>query len=699
MRRLLAIALPLLVVLAIVVWRLRGVAPHDDGGFSANRAFGVLKTLLAENVPHPTGTPANARVRDRIVARLHELGYDAAIQRRFVCNDDVICANVENIIATFPGAPQTGDAVLLAVHYDSVPAGPAASDDGVGVATALEIARVIRNEHFRNRVMLLIDDGEEAGLLGAEAFVADPALSRDVAAVVNLENRGTYGPSLMFETSRRNRWLISHFGHAVDTPVATSLFFTIYDLLPNDTDVTVFKREGKAALNFAAIRGVSSYHTPNDNLAHVDLRTLQHHGDNVLASLRALANADLHKRSEDNASYFDILGFFLVRWPAGWSLWIAIVSLLALAYRYKQSLWGILATLLTIALAIGGAFALRAIARARDGGAHWVADPRPSVTAMWLIGFAAALACAALFAKRGNLFVGVAVVWHVITIALALTLPGAAYLFLVPAVVLTICIVFRASETITAIASSLAGAIILFPLGTILYDALGHTALIVIALLLAFEGTLFAAAIARWRYAIVVAIAALVLAIVAMFRPPYTPKHPLANPLAYVLDNASQWQTNALTPELQKAAPFEKRDIELAIWGRNPAHYVAPAPQLGLPRVEMNAQRNGNRVTIHVRSLRNANRVALIMHSPQKIESLRVNGLAPARVARPEFVAVYGTEMTVEIVASGAVDLIATDTTFAFPPEGAALINARNASGAIPIDSGDVTITRTRKRV
>ncbi|HWW61285.1 MAG TPA: M28 family peptidase, partial [Thermoanaerobaculia bacterium] len=139
MRRVIAIVLPLLAVLGIVVWRINGVAPRDDGGFSATRARDTLQSLLAENVPHPIGSPANQRVRDRIVARLRGLGYEATIQRRFTCNANIACANVENIIASIPGSASP-DAVLLSVHYDSVPAGAGASDDGDGVATALEIA-------------------------------------------------------------------------------------------------------------------------------------------------------------------------------------------------------------------------------------------------------------------------------------------------------------------------------------------------------------------------------------------------------------------------------------------------------------------------------------------------------------------------------------------------------------------------------
>ena len=52
-------------------------------------------------------------------------------------------------------------------------------------------------------------------------------------------------------------------------PVTTSLFATIYDQLPNDTDLTVFKRAQRAGINFAYIGGGTQYHTPLDNFADV----------------------------------------------------------------------------------------------------------------------------------------------------------------------------------------------------------------------------------------------------------------------------------------------------------------------------------------------------------------------------------------------------------------------------------------------
>ena len=100
--------------------------------FSASRAQAILKELVGNDVPHPIGSAANSTVRELIVKRLTALGYATELQTGLVCNDFGGCGTPSNIIATY-GADVTGkDAVLLAAHYDSVPAGPGASDDGAG---------------------------------------------------------------------------------------------------------------------------------------------------------------------------------------------------------------------------------------------------------------------------------------------------------------------------------------------------------------------------------------------------------------------------------------------------------------------------------------------------------------------------------------------------------------------------------------
>ncbi len=51
-----------------------------------------------------------------------------------------------------------------------------AADDGYGIATLLEIARIYGGEHFTNTIYIMATDGEETGLYGAmmastESFV------------------------------------------------------------------------------------------------------------------------------------------------------------------------------------------------------------------------------------------------------------------------------------------------------------------------------------------------------------------------------------------------------------------------------------------------------------------------------------------------------------------------------------------------
>ena len=153
----------------------------------------------------------------------------------------------------------------MSAHYDSVPVGPGASDDGVGVATLLEVGSILKRRPLQRPVILLFNEGEELGLVGARAFLADP-LSRNVDSLLNFEARGVNGPVTMFETSQPNGPAISVFGHAVRRPVASSMSTDIARLIPNDTDVTVYKERGWLTLNFAMVGNETRYHSPGDDV-------------------------------------------------------------------------------------------------------------------------------------------------------------------------------------------------------------------------------------------------------------------------------------------------------------------------------------------------------------------------------------------------------------------------------------------------
>src|SRR5690606_32965390 len=138
-------------------------------------------------------------VRERLIATLRSLGLEVSTQEAFACREQwFTCGNVVNVMTRLPGNGE-GPAVLLTAHYDSVGAGPGVSDDLAGVVAILEAARLLlEDEPMRNSVILLFTDGEEMGLLGAEAFALHPWLD-DVGVVVNLEARGTAGQSILFE--------------------------------------------------------------------------------------------------------------------------------------------------------------------------------------------------------------------------------------------------------------------------------------------------------------------------------------------------------------------------------------------------------------------------------------------------------------------------------------------------------------------
>jgi hypothetical protein len=300
--------------------------------FSAGRAREILRRLVGNGAPHPIGSAENARVRAEVARELTRLGYETTVQERFVCGSRYpVCATVANVAARLPGRSGRRT-VLLAAHHDSVEAGPGASDDGMGVAALLEAARALRADPpARNPVVLLVDDGEEAGLLGADAFTASHSWAKDVGAVVNVDARGTGGASLLFETSDDNAWLIAVAARALPRPNTSSVYYTIYKWLPNDTDLTIFRAHGLPGVNFAHIEGVKRYHTPVDDFAHASPATLQHHGDNLLAMARGLAAADLEAPRRGNAVFFDVFSAAIVRWPEAATLPLAFVAALTVA--------------------------------------------------------------------------------------------------------------------------------------------------------------------------------------------------------------------------------------------------------------------------------------------------------------------------------------------------------------------------------
>jgi hypothetical protein len=706
--------------------------------FSAARAREIQARLYAEGVPHPIGTAAQKRMRERILDELTRAGYAPAVDERFVCSRDAACAQVSNILAELPGTGP-GKSVLLAAHYDSVGAGPGASDDGMGVAAILEVARILKSEPpGRNSVMFLIDDGEEAGLLGAEAFASGHPWARRVGAVVNVEARGTSGASLLFETSDDNSWLIDLAASALPHPITSSVFYTVYKWLPNDTDLTVFKAHGLAGINFACIGSVSHYHTPLDHLANASRNTLQHHGENALAMARALAGTDLDAPHRGNAVFFDLFGAAIVRWPEKATAPLAgiTVSLVAASIwlrvrraqlRIASIARGLLASLamlfIPVALGLAAAWMLSAAGALPT---RWTAHPLGWVAALWslsLLGVAVVAGVTARRTEAAGLWAGVWLLQACLALLLAVLAPGLSFVFLVPALAAGLFGALGAPGP-AAVPAVLSGFFWL-PMAWTLYDGLGTQGTAVIAAMVAlFASTLtplLAAASIRLRrgaVGILLAAAAVALTLTVASRP-FSEDSPQRIPLVWYEDSDSgnsQWlvspESGKVPRELQKAAPFAAGPFKPFPWFESPI-FAAPAAALKADGPEWTvleeSSDSGRFVQrARVRSRRGASVVVLAFSPGSGLESIRIGGqmlpeiyprlakkLSGWRVYSCMTVPPEGIEFELTHRSGPAVAFMLADESPGLPPGGERIAVAR-LSTAVTSQWGDISVVARR---
>jgi hypothetical protein len=282
--------------------------------------------------PHPLGSEAAGPVRAYLIDELKKLGLEPEVQRPRdppqPGADPPWRSLVRNIVARWRGTGPAGKkALLLSAHYDSVARGPGAGDDASGVAAILESLRALKAGPAPERdIIVLINEGEEVGLYGADVFASEHPWAADVGVVINFDARGNSGPSFMFETSEGNGWLVEQMARALPHPMASSLTYEVYRLMPNDTDLTVYKKHGMAGWNFAFVGGLYYYHSPHDTPANLDPRTLQHQGENLLALARRIGRLDLEDVRRDDVVYSSVLQAFVMIYPRGW-----IIPLLVLA--------------------------------------------------------------------------------------------------------------------------------------------------------------------------------------------------------------------------------------------------------------------------------------------------------------------------------------------------------------------------------
>ncbi|MFV8342437.1 M28 family peptidase [Flavobacterium sp. XS2P39] len=325
----------ILVVLGLIYftmmphWTSEDESPLSE--FSTKRALKQVEAISKQ--PHYVGSDNHEIVANYLQKELNKLGLETAIQEGYTLSDWGNLVKSKNILARIKGTSNS-KALLLLTHYDSAPHSysPGASDAGSGVATILESVRAFlyNKTPHKNDIIILFSDAEELGLNGAALFVTKHSWAHQIGLVLNFEARGSSGPSYMLmETNKGNAGLVQEFAAANATfPVSNSLMYSIYKMLPNDTDLTVFREQGNIqGYNFAFIDDHFNYHTAQDDIDHLSKNTLTHQGSYLVPLLNYFSNADLSATQATTDDVYFTIPYTFISYPFSWVLPMVLIAL------------------------------------------------------------------------------------------------------------------------------------------------------------------------------------------------------------------------------------------------------------------------------------------------------------------------------------------------------------------------------------
>ena len=423
----LAAAALLAAVLALAGWAdqppMPAAASAPPTEFSEARARPVMLFLAGEIGRRVTGSSE----RDRAAAYLAStLGAIPGVEVQMQDHPDgepamwrpgtLELRRTTNVLARIRG--DSASAVLVSAHYDSPPESFGAGDNAASVAAAVEVARALAaGPRPQHTVVFNFNDGEEAGLLGSDAFLEHP-WAADVRAFVNLESAGPGGKAVLFQAGPGNDWLTEEYARSVPLPYGTVLGQDIFQsgVIPSDTDFRVYRDAGRLrGLDVAFYQDGYAYHTALDRVERVQPGSIQHMGGNTLALVRELATGPLPGDvSRAPSTYYDFLGRTMFAYSAGTATILAVVAILlalaavAVAARRTPLTWGralagmgvtLLATLAGILLPVVVGFLLGMVLGRPHG---WFARPWLGWATYGALALAAFLFVHAAWARRAE---------------------------------------------------------------------------------------------------------------------------------------------------------------------------------------------------------------------------------------------------------------------------------------------------------
>lgn len=216
----------------VKVWfnTIRDLAYND--GYRSRFCLRVEDYHQAEGQPKPDGACDNAA--RYILERFRSYGLQAEMipfKHRVESLSGELLGEytLYNVVATLPGkGPDRDKEILLTAHYDSIASheegweehwneipAPGATDNGSGVATVLEVARILSRYDFNYTIKFIAFSGEELGLFGSRDYSKHAAdKGEPIAAVLNVDMLGHDEDGVLdvhVVTNEESSWIGSAF--------------------------------------------------------------------------------------------------------------------------------------------------------------------------------------------------------------------------------------------------------------------------------------------------------------------------------------------------------------------------------------------------------------------------------------------------------------------------------------------------------
>ncbi|XP_017077538.1 endoplasmic reticulum metallopeptidase 1-like [Drosophila eugracilis] len=231
---------------------------------------------------------------------------------------------VQNIVVKITSKGSTSDSYLLVnSHFDSKPTSPSVGDAGHMIVTMMEVIRIITTSKIKlqHSIIFLFNGSEENSLQASDGFITSHKWAPYCKVVINLDAAGSGCKELLFQTGPNNSWLVKYYKDYAEHPFATTMAEEIFQtgIVPSDTDFDIFSEYASlVGYDIGLVCNGFVYHTKYDRYDIIPRASIQNTGDNLLALVKALANApELADTTETGkAVFFDVLGLFFISYSA-----------------------------------------------------------------------------------------------------------------------------------------------------------------------------------------------------------------------------------------------------------------------------------------------------------------------------------------------------------------------------------------------